>query len=326
MTAGFNSHAVRVTAIVPVLNAIRFLPRTIPSVLEAARTTRDIEIICIDNGSTDGSFEYLLALANEGLCVHQRVGVSISALRNFGAELAHGEFLSFLDADCSIAKNYFDEALSVLHSTQAAATGYKFDLPMDPHWIETTWHKLHSIDGPHEVKYLNGGNFFISRKVFQEIGGFREELRTGEDAELGQRLTHSRYRIVAAPNVAAVHLGNPKSVRDFYRRNVWHGLGMFGTVNLQQVDKPTAMMMVHLLATIGGLIFLVAAPFGWPVRALIASVLQFLVPTVTVAYRVRRSGRATHLVKGIGLYWIYYWARLEALVRIIVRGNKNYAK
>lgn len=316
----------RVTAIVPVLNAIRFLPRTIPSILDAAQNTEGIEIICIDNGSTDGSLEYLLALANEGLRVHQRVGVSISALRNFGAELARGEFFSFLDADCAIAKPYFDEALSVLLSTQAAATGCEYDVPSDPHWIEATWHELHYIGRVRQVEYLNAGNFFISRKAFQQIGGFREDLRTGEDAELGQRLTRSGYRILAAPKVAAVHLGNPKSVREFYRRNVWHGLGMFGTVSLQQVDKPTTMMMAHLLLTVCSLVFLVVAPFSWPLRILVALVLQILIPTVTVAYRVSRAGSTTNFVRGVGLYWLYYWARLEALIRIVVGENSKYAK
>ena len=47
----------RITVVVPVLNASRFLPRTVPTVLEAARNTEGAEIIYVDNGSTDGSYE-----------------------------------------------------------------------------------------------------------------------------------------------------------------------------------------------------------------------------------------------------------------------------
>ncbi|MDQ6770673.1 MAG: glycosyltransferase [Gemmatimonadota bacterium] len=323
----------RITVVVPILNAARFLPQTIPQLLEAARNTGDVAVLCVDNGSTDGSHEYLKSLAGMGVQVQnlQRAPDAATrnlsaAARNFAARETNGQFLSFLDADCVVGKNYFNEALAVLASTGAAATGCETAIPSEPHWIEATWHDLHYVGREREVHYLNSANFFISRQAFEHVGGFRDDLPSGADAEIGQRLTSAGYRIHESPAVGVVHLGNPKSVREFYRRNVWHATGMLGTVNWHQIDKPTAMMTAQLLATIGGLVTLFAGPFSLPYRIIIAVLLQLAVPGVTVGYRASQTGRATHLVEGIGLYWLYYCARLNALALLAFGRGHRYAK
>lgn len=305
---------------------MRFLPLTVASLLEAAGNTQGVELIYVDNGSTDGSYEYLTSIQTGRFQVQLREDVSISALRNLGASRARGEFLSFLDADCSIGPYYFEEALGVLRSSKVAATGCDYEVPPEPHWIEATWHSLHHVSHDRQVGWINAGNFVITREAFEDVGGFREDLRTGEDAEIGQRLTNAGYTIHSARAVSATHLGNPKSIREFYRRNVWHGLGMFGTVNWHQLDKPTTMMFTHLLATIVGLIVLVGAHFSLPVRILVAFSLQLPVPIITVAYRVRQTGRATHLGEGFVLYLLYYWARLHAFALLLARQSHRYAK
>lgn len=330
---GMAENRVRITVVVPVLNAMRFLPRTVPSLLEAARNTKGVELVYVDNGSTDRSYEYLNSVERNGVSVarlERDPGETTrnlsAAARNFGAGRARGEFLSFLDADCTIARNYFNEAIRVLQSTGAAATGCETETPPGPHWIEATWHDLHYVGRDRDVHYLNSANFFISRRTFEQIGGFREDLPSGADAEIGQRLQSLGYRIYESPSVGAIHLGNPKSTREFYRRNVWHALGMFGTVNRRRIDKPTAMMVVHLLATIGGLMMLFAGTIPLPTRLIVALLLQVAVPLVTVAYRVRQTGKVNRLLPGVALYWVYYWARLHALALVASGRSHGYGK
>ena len=324
---------VRITVVVPVLNAMRFLPRTIPSLTAAAQITAGVELVYVDNGSTDGSYEYLTSIASGGLFVHRlerEPGAAkrnlSAAARNVGAGKARGDFLSFLDADCLVASNYFDEALGVLRTTGASATGCETEAPPERHWIEATWHDLHYVGRDREVHYLNSANFFISRKAFEAVGGFREDLPSGADAEIGQRLTAAGHQIREAPTVGAIHLGNPKSIREFYRRNVWHALGMFGTVNRRRIDKPTAMMAAHLLATIAGIVILIGAPFSLIVRGLIALLLQLVVPGITAAYRAWQTGRASRVLEGILLYWLYYWARLQGLALVAAGKGTRYSK
>ncbi|MDQ6769386.1 MAG: glycosyltransferase [Gemmatimonadota bacterium] len=331
--AGRAQDTVRITVVVPVLNAMRFLPRTMPSLLAAAEITTGVELLYVDNGSTDGSYEYLTSNASSGIAVQRleresgaaRRNLSAAA-RNAGARQARGDFLSFLDADCLVARNYFNEALGVLRSTGASATGCETEAPRERHWIEATWHDLHYVGRDREVHYLNSANFFISRQAFEGVGGFREDLPSGADAEIGQRLTIAGYRIREAPAVGAIHLGNPKSIREFYRRNVWHSLGMFGTVSRRRIDKPTAMMGAHLIAIIAGIVILIDASFSLAVRGLIALLLQLAAPATTVAYRASQTGRASRLPEGIILYWLYYWARLQGLALVIAGKGTRYAK
>lgn len=86
------------------------------------------------------------------------------------------------------------------------------------------------------------------------------------------------------------------------------------------------MMSLHLLATIGGLLVILRGPFDLLARGLIALVLQFSVPCITIAYRVRQTGRATQIVRGIMLYWIYYWSRLQAFALIVAGKSHRYTK
>jgi GT2 family glycosyltransferase len=320
------SRTVDVTVVVPVLNGMRFLPQTVPTLLAAGRYSKRVEFVYVDNGSTDGSREYLRALGVDGLSVYERTGDTIAGMRNFGARKGKGRYLSFIDADCAIPERYFEIAVSVLRSTGAAATGCEIHVPERPHWIESTWHDLHYVGRNREVRYLNSGNFFVSRSVFESVGGFREDMLTGEDAEIGERLVTSGVRIHACPEVKAIHLGNPKSISQFYRRNVWHGLGMFGTVSWHRLDRPTAMLAVHLAATVAGLLALLSAPLSLPAKILTVFALQLLAPVATVAYRAYRTRRRIPPISGTLLYWLYYWARLQALALIMLGLSERYRK
>jgi glycosyltransferase involved in cell wall biosynthesis len=325
-TEAVTSSVATIAVVVPVLNGMKFLPRTTPTLLAAARRTGNVTLNYVDNGSTDGTLAYLESLAHHGVAIHRFQGSSIGGMRNFGARAAGGEYLSFIDADCTIPEGYFDDALGVLRTTGAVATGCETHAPDPPHWIEKTWHALHYQGRDRDVHYLNSANFFISRAAFDSVGGFREDLRTGEDAEIGQRIVNAGLRIRECTRVEAVHFGNPKSVREFYRRTVWHGLGMFGTVNRRRLDKPTMMMAAHLVATLIGLAALFVAPWAWPWRVAAFLALQLLAPAVTVAHRIRQTSKVPRLDSALILYWFYYWARLQAFTIVAVGQADRYTK
>ena len=320
-----ETHIPEVSVVMPVFNSMRYLPDVIPPLLTEGRRRGDVEFIFVDNGSTDGSFEQLQNLGRDTK-LFSRPNQTISALRNFGALQARGRYVSFIDADCAISPFYFDAAIEDLRATGAAATGHEYDLPSSPAWLERAWHDLHFRGRSRNVEYLNAGNLFVDRKVFNLVSGFREDLSTGEDAELGQRMNAAGHRIHANPAVRAVHLGNPKSVRQFFRRQVWHGVGMFGTVKWRSIDKPTAAMLLQLVATIAGVT--IVATMRWPLvtRLAVAAALQLVVPGLAVALRVSRQRRVASVVPGIFLYWLYFLARIHALSLIVSGKSHRYRK
>src|SRR5579885_1084525 len=128
------------SVIVPVLNSRGYLHTCLNSILQAANQfgNAKVELIVVDNGSTDGSYELLLNEYASHATVQQFRDITVGALRNRGVALSSGEFLSFIDSDCEIHPDYFERAEQILR-TSADATGCQVDIPDQPHWIEKTW-------------------------------------------------------------------------------------------------------------------------------------------------------------------------------------------
>lgn len=89
----------KVSVIIPVYNVEKYLPQCLESVIK--QTLPEIEIICVDDGSTDRSLEILnkYAKKDKRIKVLTQTNKSAGAARNAGIAAAQGEFLSFLDSD-----------------------------------------------------------------------------------------------------------------------------------------------------------------------------------------------------------------------------------
>ena len=85
--------------IVPVYNTAPWLPRCLESLIE--QTYRNLEIICVDDGSTDGSAAILdeYAARDARIKVLHQENAGVSAARNAGLDAATGEYVTFVDAD-----------------------------------------------------------------------------------------------------------------------------------------------------------------------------------------------------------------------------------
>jgi len=86
-----------VSVIIPVYNGERYLAAAITSVL--AQTYSPVEVIVVDDGSTDGSADVVRSFGTAVRYETQRHGGSPDAARNHGVELSQGEYLAFLDQD-----------------------------------------------------------------------------------------------------------------------------------------------------------------------------------------------------------------------------------
>ena len=102
--------SIKLSVIIPVYNAAQFLPQTLDSVLN--QSLKEIEVICVDDGSTDNSVEILneYAKKDERLSVILQDNLHAGPARNAGIEAASGEYLHFLDSDDYVL-DYAYEAL-----------------------------------------------------------------------------------------------------------------------------------------------------------------------------------------------------------------------
>lgn len=308
----------RISVIVPVYDALPYLRACLDSLLDAVDEYGNAEVIVVDNGSTDGSWELLRARYTERITAMRAPDASVGGVRNRGANRADGDILSFLDADCEVGRHYLHAIASVLNDPGKDATGSRYALPEAPTWVEWVWHDLHERPTDGCVSYLNAGNFAVTKSAFQAAGGFREDLASGEDAELGQRITGMGFRIWESSDVIAVHHGNPKTLASFFRKQTWHAIGMFGTVGRGSVDKPVVMMAAHAAAILGGFTWLTVGAGPLPLRVLVAAGLTLPVPVASVLYRFLHGGAVQAPLRALVLYWVYFAARLRGL-GILVR-------
>ena len=94
-----EANPIKVSVIIPVYNTEKYLRECLDSIVN--QTLREIEIICVDDGSTDGSLEILLEYEHRDprIRVFTQPNKNAGAARNNGFRYATGEYLSFLDSD-----------------------------------------------------------------------------------------------------------------------------------------------------------------------------------------------------------------------------------
>jgi len=309
---------IRCSFVVPVHQKAQFLEAALGSVVRAAAQSPGTEVIAVDHRSADGSSELLQASFGPYCRIVPVDAGTPAAVRNAGAAVASGTVLCFVDADVVIESDYVGRALEILDRTGAAATGCTVTVPRTDGWIARVWDQLHRPASDGWRAWLASANLVVRRDAFVRVGGFDPKLETGEDAELCQRLRSAGGLIYESSALGAVHLDNPGSLGAFFRKEAWRGLGMMGTARRSPVDRPTLMMLVHLVCL--GLAGSLLARRGLIVTSSVLAVaLAFAVPAVTVVYRCAAGRRLVEPLGPLLLYQLYYLARVRALLQLIIR-------
>ena len=101
----------KISVIIPIYNTSLYLPRCIESILQ--QTYQNIEIICVDDGSTDSSLQLCKQYAdeNEKITVYHQSNQGVAAARNFGLRYATGEYISFVDSDDWLEPGMYEKML-----------------------------------------------------------------------------------------------------------------------------------------------------------------------------------------------------------------------
>lgn len=117
-----------VSIIVPVYNVKEYLPRCLDSLI--SQTLKDIEIIAIDDGSTDGSSSVLdfYASKDERIRVIHMQNGGVSKARNIGLDAAKGEYIGFVDSDDFVDCQMYENLLKVALKTESDFVQCKFDI------------------------------------------------------------------------------------------------------------------------------------------------------------------------------------------------------
>lgn len=103
---------IKVSIIIPVFNVAKFLPRCLDSLIN--QTLKDIEIICINDGSTDNGLEILKNYAKKDsrIQIINKENEGVSCARNDGMQIAQGEYTGFVDSDDWIDLDFYEKLYS----------------------------------------------------------------------------------------------------------------------------------------------------------------------------------------------------------------------
>ncbi|MCY3779173.1 MAG: glycosyltransferase [Chloroflexi bacterium] len=185
-----------VSIIIPTYNRVRFLPDAIDSCL--SQTYDNLEIIVIDDGSSDGTSDYVRQRYGDAirLFVQRNQGPGIA--RNRGIAEARGEFIHFLDADDQLHSRKIESGLGVFQrqtDVSVLYTHFQFVAGDGVTKLETPPFEQFSDDVFCELLRQTGCHILISSSMYRaaalrEVGGFADdpEFRSAEDWDLFLRL------------------------------------------------------------------------------------------------------------------------------------------
>ncbi|MGC9942577.1 MAG: glycosyltransferase family A protein, partial [Verrucomicrobiota bacterium] len=185
--------------IIPTYNRAKTIERAVNSVL--AQTWKKLEVIVVDDGSTDRTDDILTAYGNKIRVIHQQNG-GVSAARNTGIRNATGEIISFLDSDDEWLPEKTERQVKMLQLTKSSgvvccicnarmlfSTGTVTSFQtarLYPKQSEGIW------NNPGQVlldRFLLFNQVVaVWRKALDQSGYFREDLRIMEDYDLALRL------------------------------------------------------------------------------------------------------------------------------------------
>lgn len=185
-----NGMSPRVSVVLPTFNRARTLPRAIATVL--SQNVRDIELIIVDDASTDGTRELMSAQTDSRVrYVRQERNGGPAVARNTGIQLARGEYVAFQDSDDEWLPLKLEKQIA---SLQSAGDSAGLSICGQIRWDTSSICYLpqHSRTGARagrlreEILHNNFAltpSWLVKREVFERIGPFDESLPMLEDWE-----------------------------------------------------------------------------------------------------------------------------------------------
>jgi glycosyltransferase involved in cell wall biosynthesis len=172
-----------ISVIIPTFNRKELLKETVQSVRE--QTFRDFEIIVVDDGSTDGTAEWLAAQSD--LRVLSQTNQGIATSRNNGAALAVGRWLAFLDHDdlwaadkLKVQREFVEKNPEVgLVAARHVRLGKRVRVPKHPTWI-----KGDLLVKTYSESFIHTSSVVIKKDVLDKIGGFSTQYRFADEFDV----------------------------------------------------------------------------------------------------------------------------------------------
>ena len=207
-----------ISVVIPCYNSEKTMEACLSSLI-SQQVDVPYEIIVVDS-SRDATPTIIREKFPAVKLIHLEQQTYPGAGRNIGAQEAQGEILAFIDSDCVAKENWLQRGKIALQEKYSIVGGsVRNGNPGLISWPDyfLTFNEFMPSMPTREVGFMPTCNFMIAKKVFEEVGGFREDLLAGEDT-LFCYAAGRKYQLLFEPAMLIAHT-NRETFKDFFRHH-----------------------------------------------------------------------------------------------------------
>jgi glycosyltransferase involved in cell wall biosynthesis len=221
------------SVVIPTYNRLSLLKRTLESLFR--QECDSYEIIVVSDGSTDGSHEYLTALASEGKLFYfsqQNQGPALA--RNLGIQHARGTHIAFIDDDCIAPPDWLKQYAESFEATDVAGIGGSsrtgntssiFAVVND--LIVNFFKENINTRADVPTPFLTSNNAAYKKSSLDNIGGFHKDFKRGaEERDLNFRLTQAGEKLLYDASIVIDHVNDADFIA-FVKHQFEQGRGSY---------------------------------------------------------------------------------------------------
>lgn len=211
----------KVSVIIPVYNEAGVIGNCLASL---KKQTIPLEVVIVDDGSTDGSEKY---------ATYKQSHKGPGAARNLGSSKATGDILVFVDADMEFAPNFIEKLIVPIEKKQAIGTFSKEEYLLNKN---NQWARYWNLNLGREEEKMHSKNYpdkqpvfrAILKKEFLKVSGFDVNIGYTDDWSLSKKLG----LMAVAVSGAKYYHRNPETLHEVWTQARWFGKNEFLTKNL----------------------------------------------------------------------------------------------
>lgn len=200
-----------ISVVIPAYNAAGFISGAITSAL--TQTTPPLEIIVVDDGSTDNTGEVVTSQFGKEVTYVRQTNTGPAAARNYGVQIARGEWIAFLDSDDKWKPEKIQRQcemiegdVGLVHTLVEGA--YRRRIPPEIIDFQTLWN----------ANCIGTSAVMIRRVALDNVGGFPPDLPPVEDWYVWMRVAANGWRIVTCRQLLTVYSPPPTSLSNQHER------------------------------------------------------------------------------------------------------------
>ena len=231
-----------ISVVIPAFNAEKFITRAINSVM--AQTYLPVEIIVVDDGSKDQTYELVNCLF-PSVSLYKQENKGASMARNLGIKMSKGEWITFLDADDEFCPTILESYKNLLVNSSLMWCSAPYFIQrhsnvrmikyrgnqLERHKIRNIFLAYKDFNAKVYSELISTCSVIIKKRIFTEVGLFNENLVRGEDIDMWFRIALKYPEIGYVDNIAYTYLKTNLNSITSIKRNSESLLNNVRTIN-----------------------------------------------------------------------------------------------